>query len=133
MHATGSFEVKLNPLDTYNQSADAGVGRMSIDKTLEGDLTATSQGEMLTGGSPAQGSAGYVAIERITGTLHGRNGSFLLQHFGTMTPDSEHLTIEVIPASGTGDLAGLEGTMNIRIEDGQHVYDLDYTFPADSG
>lgn len=129
MHASGTFEVKLQPLETYNQSPDARVGRMSIDKTLEGDLAATSQGEMLTGGSPAEGSAGYVAIERVTGTLRGRSGSFLLQHFGTMTPDSERLTVEVVPASGTGELAGLVGTMGIRIEDGQHFYDFDYTLP----
>lgn len=129
MRATGPFEVTLKPLETYNQDADAKVGRMSIDKTYEGDLVATGRGEMLTGGSPAEGSAGYVAIERVTGSLGGRSGSFLLQHSGTMTPEAQQLTITVVPASGTGELEGLSGTMAIEIEDGEHSYVFDYTLP----
>ena len=130
MRAKGTFEVQLGPLETYNRSADAKVGRMSIDKTFAGDLVGTSQGEMLSGGSPAEGSAGYVAIERVTGTLQGRDGGFLLQHSGTMTPESQTLTITVIPGSGTGGLEGIAGSMSIEIEDGQHFYDFDYTLPS---
>ena len=129
MRATGPFEVTLKPLETYNQAADAKVGRMSIDKTFDGDLVATSRGEMLTGGSPAEGSAGYVAIERVTGTLGGRDGSFLLQHSGIMTPEAQEATIVVVPGSGTGELEGLAGTMRIEIEDGKHAYVFDYTLP----
>lgn len=130
MRAKGTFEVQLGPLETYNRSADAKVGRMSIDKTFAGDLVGTSQGEMLSGGSPAEGSAGYVAIERVMGTLQGRDGGFLLQHSGTMTPESQELTITVIPGSGTGGLEGIAGSMSIEIEDGQHFYDFEYTLPS---
>mgnify|MGYP001811961216 FL=1 len=127
MRAAGSFDVQMKPLETYNPSPEAQAGRMSIDKTFEGDLVGTSQGEMLSGGSPATGSAGYVAIERVTGTLAGRKGSFTLQHSGTMTPESQSLTITVVPASGTDELEGLEGTMDIDIRDGQHFYTFEYT------
>ena len=85
---------------------------------------------MLSGGSPAEGSAGYVAIERVTGTLAGRSGSFVLQHSGTMTPESQEVTITVVPASGTGELESIAGTMAIEIEDGQHSYSFEYTLPA---
>ena len=129
MRAKGTFEVLLGPLETYNQAAGAKIGRLSIDKTFAGDIAGTSQGEMLTGGSPAEGSAGYVAIERVTGTLHGRSGSFLLQHSGTMTPSSQQTTITVVPGSGTGGLEGIAGTLAIEIEDGEHFYDFEYTLP----
>jgi len=131
MQATGNFEVQLKPLEVYNQSPDAKIGRLSIDKTLEGDLEATSQGEMLSGGSPAEGSAGYVAIERVTGTLHGKSGSFLLQHTATMTPEAQEATITVVPGSGTGELEGIAGSMGIEIEAGQHSYSFEYTLPAE--
>lgn len=131
MQATGTFEVKLSPLETYPE-ADTKIGRMSIDKTFAGDLIGTSQGEMLSGGSPAEGSAGYVAIERVTGVLQGRGGSFLLQHSGTMTPASQELTITVVPGSGTGELEGLAGTMSIEIEGGNHSYAFEYTLPSGS-
>lgn len=130
LRAAGTFEITMKPLETYDQAPDATVGRMSIDKTYAGDLAGTSVGEMLSGGSPAEGSAGYVAIERVTGSLAGRDGSFLLQHSGTMTPDSRKLTITVVPASGTGELAGLTGSMEIEIRDGQHLYVFDYGLPA---
>ena len=130
MQGTGTFEVKLQPLEAYNQAAAAKIGRMSIDKTFAGDLAASSQGEMLTGGSPAEGSAGYVAIERVSGVLEGRSGSFLLQHSATMTATAQASTITVIPDSGTGELEGLAGTMSIRIEDGRHFYDFEYTLPS---
>src|SRR5689334_18957520 len=124
MKATGPFEVKLAPLT----APDAVPGRMSIDKQFRGDLEATSKGEMLMAGSPVKGSAGYVAIERVEGTLHGRAGTFVLQHNATMTRGAGELNIIVIPDSGTGELAGLSGRMNIIIAaDGSHSYELDYS------
>jgi len=129
MQAIGTFEVHLGSLETYNQAADAKVGRMSIDKTFAGDIVGTSRGEMLTGGSPAEGSAGYVAIERVTGSLAGRSGSFLLQHSATMTPASQEQTVTVVPDSGTGELEGVTGSMSIEIRNGKHFYDFAYTLP----
>ena len=136
MHATGPFEVKLNALDPYNRNDGANLGRMSIDKAFHGDLEATSQGEMLTAIGTVQGSAGYVAIERVTGTLDGRAGSFTLQHNATMTRGKPSQHIIVVPDSGTGELAGLEGSMTIVIadHDGQrrHFYQFEYSLPAAS-
>ena len=126
MRATGHFEVKLAPLETYNRDPDASLGRMSLDKVFAGDLQATSKGEMLSAGSPQSGSAGYVAIERVSGTLHGRSGSFVLQHNATMTRGAPYLNIIVVPDSATGDLVGLTGSMNIIITDGKHFYEFDY-------
>lgn len=125
--ASGTFEVKLNPLAAYNQSGEAALGRMSIDKQFRGDLEGTSQGEMLSAGSSVKGSAAYVAIERVTGTLHGLSGSFSLHHTGTMTRGTPALVVAVVPDSGTGQLEGLSGTMRIIIADGKHSYELDYT------
>ena len=124
--ARGPFEVKLVPLPTAHP-ADAGLGRRSIDKQFHGDLEATSEGEMLSAGTPTQGSAGYVAIERVSGTLHGRRGSFILQHNATMTRGTPQLAIVVVPDSGADELAGISGTMNIIIEGGKHSYEFDYT------
>lgn len=130
MTITGTFEVKMNPLEPYAQPrSGAKLGRMSLDKTFHGPLTASSQGEMLTGMSPVQGSAGYVAIEQVEGTLEGKEGSFVLQHFGTMQGESSRLILEVVPDSGTGELTGLSGTMKIRNEAGIHHYDFDYQLP----
>ena len=124
-HAAGVFEVKLSP-----QSApDAPTGRMSIDKRFHGDLEASSLGEMLTAVTSVKGSAGYVAIEKVNGKLHGRAGSFCLQHSGTMTRGAPHLTVTVVPDSGTEDLIGLAGRMTIDIENGRHSYSFDYTLP----
>lgn len=103
---------------------------MSIDKQFRGDLEATSKGEMLAASTDVQGSAGYVAMERVTGTLHGRSGAFTLQHSGTMTRDAQQLTVTVVPDSGTGELVGLAGTMTIDIVDGKHLYVFDYTLTA---
>lgn len=123
MRATGTFEVKLAPLTT----PDAVPGRMSIDKHFHGDLEATSQGEMLMVGTAVKGSAGYVAIERVDGTLHGRAGTFVLQHNATMTRGAGELNVIVVPDSGTGELVGLSGRMNINIAaDGGHSYEFDY-------
>ena len=125
--ASGPFDVKVTP----QESADATVGRMSIDKQFHGDLEATSKGQMLMASSSSvQGSAGYVAIEKVTGTLGGRRGSFYLQHSGTMTRGAGDLTITVIPDSGTDELTGLMGRMNIIITEGKHSYDFEYTLPS---
>jgi hypothetical protein len=127
--ATGTFEVKINPIGAYNDAADALLGRMSLDKQFHGELEGTGKGEMLTAGSPVEGSAGYVAVERITGTLHGRRGTFALIHRGIMTRGTPELIITVVPDSGTGELVGLTGTMMINIADGKHSYDFEYALP----
>ena len=122
--ATGTFEVKLTP---QSDAPDAPGGRMSIDKQFQGDLAGTSNGQMLMASSPSvKGSAGYVAIEKVTGTLNGHHGSFYLQHNGTMTRGVGELTITVIPDSGTDELVGLQGNMSIIIADGKHSYEFDY-------
>jgi hypothetical protein len=128
-HATGSFEVKLTPQPSEGKTEDAGLGRMTIDKQFHGDLEATSKGQMLSAGTPVKGSAGYVAIERVTGTLHGRTGSFILQHTGTINRGTPQLSVTVVPDSATGQLVGLSGSMNIIITDGKHSYDFAYTLP----
>src|SRR5262249_18167720 len=102
------------------------LGRMSIDKQYRGDIVAASVGEMLTAGSPQKGSAGYVAVERVTGTLHGKRGSFALQHNGVMTRGNGELTVIVVPDSGTGELEGLKGEMAISIGGGKHSYEMEY-------
>lgn len=130
--ATGTFAVKLSPIPAYDQDEGAALGRMSIDKQFRGDLEGTSKGEMLTAMTGVEGSAGYVAIERVSGRLHGRSGTFVLQHSGTMTRGAPQLTITVVPDSGTGELAGLAGTMTIDIADGKHSYTLEYTLPGTS-
>ena len=104
------------------------LGRMSLDKLFHGDLEATGKGEMLTAGTDT-GSAGYVAIERVTGTLQGRSGSFALMHVGTMTRDAQQLSITVVPDSGAGQLVGIAGKLAITIDDGKHFYDFEYTLP----
>jgi len=127
-HATGPFEVKVTPQD--DKSGDSALGRMTLDKQYHGDLEAAGKGQMLTAGTDVKGSGGYVAIERVTGTLRGRTGSFVLQHSGTMTQGVPQLTITVVPDSGTGQLAGIAGKMNIIIAaDGKHSYDFEYTLP----
>jgi Protein of unknown function (DUF3224) len=125
--ATGTFEVKLSPLTLNNDSADASLGRLDIDKQFFGDLAATSRGEMLSAGTAVKGSAGYVAIERVSGTLQDCTGSFVLQHTGTMNRGEPKLEITVVPDSGTDELTGLSGTMTINNTDGVHSYLFDYT------
>jgi len=127
MHATGPFDVKVNLLDAYNKNEGANLGRMSIDKQFHGDLEATSKGEMLTAMGSVQGSAGYVAVERVTGTLKGHHGSFALQHSSTMTRGKPSQNIIVVPDSGTGELAGLDGSMTIVIAEGKHFYNFEYS------
>lgn len=125
--ASGTLEVKLTPQPPDDPSEDATLGRMSIDKKFHGDLEATSKGQMLSALTAEKGSAGYVAIERVSGTLHGRSGTFVLQHSGIMTRGEPRLTVTVVPDSGTGRLTGLAGKMAIDIADGKHSYDFEYT------
>lgn len=127
-HASGSFEVKLTPQAV--EDGDAGLGRMSIDKQFHGDLEGTSRGFMLSSATTiVKGSGGYVAMERVTGKLKGRTGSFVLQHSGTMTRGTPQLSVMVVPDSGAGQLEGLTGMMTIKIDAGKHSYNFDYTLP----
>ena len=127
MQAEGTFEVNLQPLDSYIQGGGGiTLSRMSIDKTFYGDLEGTSQGEMLSVLTDVQGSAGYVAIEQVSGALQGKFGTFALQHFGIMDRGENRLILEVVPESGSGELASLTGTMTIEQAGGKHYYALDY-------
>jgi hypothetical protein len=126
--ATGSFDVKLNPLPAYDTSAASPLAHFSIDKQFTGDLTATSIGEMLASGT-ASGSGVYVAVERVTGALAGRTGSFVLHHTGIMNRGMPSLSVNVVPDSATDQLVGLTGTMQIIIADGKHSYDFSYAIP----
>ncbi len=128
--ASGQFEVQLVPLAA--DAGDVGISRMSIDKRFSGGLSASSQGQMLAVMTDVEGSAGYVAMERVTGTLDGREGSFALQHTGVMSRGAQQLTIAIVPDSGAGRLAGLAGTMTIAIVDGRHDYVLAYSLPDGS-
>ncbi len=124
--ASGPFDVKMAPASP----AGAAVGRFTLDKKYHGDLEGTGTGEMLTGMTDTKGSAGYVAIEKITGSLAGRTGSFMVQHSGLMNRGAPSLTISVVPDSGTGELAGLTGRMSIQIAaDGAHYYTFEYSLP----
>ena len=125
--ACGSFEVKITPLSQDDGSAGTAVpGRMSIDKQFRGDLEGTGKGQMLTAGTDVKGSAGYVAIELVSGILHGRTGTFILQHSATMNRGTPQLSITVVPDSGTGELAGISGSLNIDIAAGKHSYTFEY-------
>lgn len=127
MKISGEFDVKTKPMDGYALGKDGvSMNRMSIDKTFIGELDATSKGEMLSAMTPVKGSAGYVALEQVQGSLQGKKGSFVLQHFGTMDKGEERLILEVVPDSGTGELEGLSGKMAIIIEDGKHFYEFEY-------
>jgi hypothetical protein len=125
-HASGTFEVKLHPQGD-KEVGDPTVSRMAIDKQFHGDLEGTSKGQMLAAGTDVTGSAGYVAMERVTGKLGGRSGTFALQHSGTMTRGAPQLTITVVPDSGTDQLVGLWGKMKINIVEGKHFYQFEYT------
>lgn len=122
-HASGTFEVKMTP----QTEADATVGRFELDKRFQGDIEGTSKGVMLAVGTAVKSSAGYVAMEQVTGTLNGRRGTFALQHTGTMTRGTPQLSVTVVPDSGTGQLSGLSGKMAINIVDGKHLYEFEYT------
>ncbi len=127
MKATGEFDVALTP-----QTDEAFIaGRLTIDKQYRGDLSADGKGQMLSAQTNTEGSAGYVAIEQVSGTLHGLSGSFTLQHSGTMNRGEGELSIHVVPDSGTEELAGLSGTMSLNIVNGKHFYEFDYTIERD--
>jgi Protein of unknown function (DUF3224) len=128
--AHGTFEVNIIPQPSEEKPEGlTPLGRMLLEKQFHGDLVATSKGQMLTGMTEVKGSGVYVAVERVTGSLHGRTGSFILHHLGLMVRGVPHLTVSVVPDSGTGELAGIAGTMNIIIADGKHSYDFAYTLP----
>jgi hypothetical protein len=130
--ASGTFDVKAAPVAQETFSDGLGLGRYSLDKTYHGDLEAAAKGEMLTAGTAVEGSAGYVATERVEGTLHGRRGSFVLLHRGTMGRGEQQLSITVLRDSGTGELAGLEGELVVTIApDGEHRYALEHTLPGE--
>ncbi|MBL8398235.1 MAG: DUF3224 domain-containing protein [Candidatus Accumulibacter sp.] len=127
--AKGEFIAKLAPRPMDGQPAELKIGRMSIDKTLSGDLVATTVGQMLSAMTEVKGSAGYVAIERVDGTLFGKRGTFLLQHHGMMNRGVPSLSVTVVPDSGTGELVGITGEFTIIIANGKHSYEFKYTLP----
>lgn len=127
--AEGTFAVDVKPVAQDEFEGGDSLGRFSLDKRYRGGLEAAGKGEMLTAGTPVEGSAGYVAMERVEGTLDGRRGSFILLHRGTMGHGEQHLEITVLPDSGTGELVGLEGTLVITITEGKHFYELEYALP----
>jgi hypothetical protein len=127
--ATGEFDVKLAPLALDDKAADSDLGRMSIDKQFRGDLVGTGKGEMLSARTATPNSAGYVAIEKVAGTLAGRSGTFVFQHSSTMSRGEPQQSVSVVPDSGTGDLAGIAGKMTIKIVDKKHHYEFEYTLP----
>jgi len=127
--ASGTFEVKLTPQPPDASVPDSGLGRMTIAKQFHGDLAGESNGQMLAAGTSVKGSAGYVAMERVKGALHGKKGEFILQHSATMNRGEPQLSVTVVPDSGTGELTGLSGKMEITIADGKHSYRFDYALP----
>jgi hypothetical protein len=128
-HASGPFDVKVIPQD--DKGDDPLLGRMSLDKQYHGDLEATGKGQMLTAGTAVKGSGAYVAIEKVSGSLKGRTGTFILQHTGSMSGGNFYLEVTVVPDSGTGQLEGIAGKMNIIIATGgKHSYELEYTLPG---
>ncbi|MEO6209638.1 MAG: DUF3224 domain-containing protein [Gemmatimonadaceae bacterium] len=126
-HAKGTFDVKVVPIGTEDKERDPGIGRMSLNKDFQGDFVGSGKGEMLTGGTDVKESGAYVAIERVTGTLQGRTGSFMLAHRGTMARGKYNLEIDIVPDSGTGELAGIAGSLTITIVEKKHFYELSYT------
>lgn len=131
--ASGTFEVVMKPQREPDTTPGAKLGRMSLDKQFHGDLNGVGKGEMLTAFTDTDGSAGYVAIERVVGTLHGCQGSFVFQHSGTMNRGAQQLSISVVPDSGSGELTGLSGIFHIDNADGNHRYTFEYSLPALAG
>jgi hypothetical protein len=130
MQASGTFIVKITPMPVEENVGDPSIGCMSLHKEFQGDLEATAHGQMLATSTGVEGSAAYVALDRVTGALRGRNGSFSLAHRGVMNRGTPELSICVVPDSGTNELEGLTGTLSIRIEDGKHFYDMEFSLPA---
>ncbi|HEY3706919.1 MAG TPA: DUF3224 domain-containing protein [Terracidiphilus sp.] len=128
-HAEGDFDVKNTPLAADDVTTGTAIGRFALDKQYHGDVEASAKGLMLGFGNPAEGAAGYVAIEQVTGTLRGRSGSFAIQHFGTMDGGNFELKLLVVPGSGTAGLAGISGSVTFSNESGKHGYSMDYTLP----
>ncbi|CAG4889656.1 DUF3224 domain-containing protein [Paraburkholderia gardini] len=128
--AKGAFVVSLQPMSFENGDSDQQLGRMSIDKQISGDLVATTKGQMLSAMTSVKGSAGYVAVEKVTGVLAGKHGSFMLQHTGTMKRGAPSLSVTVVPDSGTGELNGIEGEFKINIVEGAHFYEFAYRLPG---
>jgi hypothetical protein len=128
-HASGTFEVKLAPSGEADKAEGSTLGSYSLEKQYHGDLEASAKGTMLTAGTDVKGSAGYVAIERVTGALKGHKGSFVLQHNGMLTRGTPQQNIVVVPDSGTGELTGLTGKLTVIIESGKHSYEFDYSLP----
>jgi hypothetical protein len=128
-HLEGLFDVTLTPQPGPG-GPDTGLGRLTLEKRYHGDLDAAGVGEMLSTTTPVRDSAGYVAMERVTGTLQGRRGSFALQHSGTMNRGASTLTITVVPDSGTDELEGISGTMTITLDGPTHIYGFDYNLPG---
>lgn len=129
-HAAGTFEVSLSPQPHQEGTGDPSIGRLAISKQFQGDLTGSSNGEMLSAGTEIEESAAYVALERVRGTLEGRSGTFALHHTGVMTRGDGQLSIKVVPDSGTGQLAGISGEMDIDTANGGHRYSFNYSLPA---
>ncbi len=127
--AKGTFTVEMKPQAEPSAVEGVSLGRVSLEKRFEGDLVGTGNGVMLTALTPVKGSAGYVAIERVTGALHGRSGSFVFQHSGSMNRDGQQLSIAVVPDSGTGALVGICGTFKLNILEGKHFYEFEYSLP----
>jgi hypothetical protein len=130
-HARGTFQVKMAPQGEVDSLDGTSLGRMSLDKTFLGDLVATGKGQMLTGMTGTEGSAVYVAVERVVGTLDGHEGAFVLVHRGIMNRNVPEMAVRIVPDSGSGALAGIAGEMTIAVVDGEHRYDLAYTMPGD--
>ena len=122
-HAKGPFDVTITP---QASAADAPVARMLLYKEFRGDLEAIAHGEMMAAGEPLTGAGVYVAIDRVTGTLHGRSGSFLMAHRGVRNADGQELSIVIVPGSGTGQLTGITGTVGIEIAGKEHFYSVEY-------
>jgi len=130
LRATGTFDVKVEAQGEADKGEGSTLGRYSLDKQYHGDLDGIAKGTMLTAGTDVKGSAGYVAMERVTGTLQGRSGSFVLQHSGTMAHGEAQQSITVVPDSGTGQLVGIAGKLTVIIAGGKHSYEFEYSLPA---
>lgn len=127
----GPFSVLMAPQSQLGETEGVSVKRLSLSKQYDGPLSASGEGEMLAATTPVKGSAGYIAVERVSGTLDGKRGSFVLQHSGIMGHGKQALAIEVVPDSGTGELKGLSGSLNIVVDDGQHFYEFEYSLPQE--
>ncbi len=128
MQVQGRFEVKMQAEPPYDETGGVPLAQATVDKTFQGPLEAISSVRMLSARTPVSGSAGYVALEKISGKLEGKEGSFTVVHLGLMHRGQSTLTVQIVPDSGTGALVGIAGTMNIDIKDGQHFYAMDYRF-----